>query len=250
MTNIFAAPGENTSRSGLDERGISIAPADSDGDEHQVAAAAARLATVFPRSGSIPPNPESAMLAPSVMFDLRPIAARQACSPTCRPNPRAAEKKLRSSISHHDRQFRSSITAARTVPRLRHGGLGRAQEQTIDLKHNGVVPVVDHQTDLRAQGQLARRQTPARASSPGSEAGAVSTSGGRDLTRRLRHDRRHPPRPPGRPDPKRGDEARQFHGARRSLRFRAGTPPSLTPSSSFKTYLHRMPPARPPAGPS
>ena len=53
-------------------------------------------------------------------------------------------------------------------------------KNTIDLKHNGVVPVVDLGRIYALKGQLPQANTRARIAA-GIEAGAVSGSGGRDL---------------------------------------------------------------------
>ena len=168
------------------------------------------------------PNPEAQMLA-SVMFDLRPIGGTTSLFSDLQAETLAAAREELDLRLSHDRQFGSSITrrwdCSAASPRCARA----SNKNTIDLKHNGVVPVVDLGRIYALKGQLAEANTPAPRILAGIEAGRGLDLGGARPSRRLRHDRRHPPRPPGRPDQARR-EARQFHGARRSLRFRAQPP--------------------------
>ena len=124
------------------------------------------------------PDKEAQMLA-SVMFDLRPIGGDE----TLFANLQAStlEKAAKNSIfvSH---MISNSLT--HTPPLGLFGGLttvrDRAHKNHIDMKHNGVVPVVDLGRIYALQGQLTPVNTRARLVAA-QGAGVLSSSGGADL---------------------------------------------------------------------
>ncbi len=124
------------------------------------------------------PSPEAQMLA-SVMFDLRPIGGDE----------RLFEDLQTATLA---RAARNSIFVAHMVSNaLKHTpplGLLRGfatirsgeHKNTVDLKHNGVVPVVDLGRVYALQGQLPEANTRARLEAARS-AGVLSKTGGQDL---------------------------------------------------------------------
>ncbi|MFW8593308.1 DUF294 nucleotidyltransferase-like domain-containing protein [Cribrihabitans neustonicus] len=125
------------------------------------------------------PGPEAQMLA-SVMFDLRPIGGQ-----TLLFTGLQAEVLEAASAN-------SIFTAHMTANSLKHTpplGLFRGlatirsgeHRNTLDLKHNGVVPVADLARLYALQGKLAEVGTRARLTSAAA-AGVLSASGARDLT--------------------------------------------------------------------
>jgi CBS domain-containing protein len=124
------------------------------------------------------PNPEAQMLA-SVMFDLRPIGGQEALFADLQEETLAAAAKnsifvahiVSNSLKHH-----TPLGLFRGFATVRSG----EHKNTIDLKHNGVVPVVDLGRIYALKGQLTVANTRARLLAA-IEVAAVSTSGGRDL---------------------------------------------------------------------
>ena len=124
------------------------------------------------------PNPEAQMLA-SVMFDLRPIGGRDALFAHLQEETLAAAAQnsifvahmVSNSLKHH-----TPLGLFRGFATVRSG----EHKNTIDLKLNGVVPVVDLGRIYALKGQLTVANTRARLLAA-IEVGAVSTSGGRDL---------------------------------------------------------------------
>jgi CBS domain-containing protein len=124
------------------------------------------------------PNPEAQMLA-SVMFDLRPIGGQEALFAHLQEETLAAAAKnsifvahiVSNSLKHH-----TPLGLFRGFATVRSG----EHKNTIDLKHNGVVPVVDLGRIYALKGQLTVANTRARLLGA-MEVGAVSASGGRDL---------------------------------------------------------------------
>jgi len=118
------------------------------------------------------------MLA-SVMFDLRPIGGQEALFAHLQEETLAAAAKnsifvahiVSNSLKHH-----TPLGLFRGFATVRSG----EHKNTIDLKHNCVVPVVDLGRIYALKGQLTVANTRARLLGA-MEVGAVSASGGRDL---------------------------------------------------------------------
>lgn len=120
-----------------------------------------------------------AQMLASVMFDLRPIGGdltlfdglQADTLDAAAANSIFVAHMVSNSLKHHPPlgMFRGFAT-------VRSG----ENKHTIDLKHNGVVPVVDLGRIYALTGKLTVANTRARIEA-GIEAGAVSTSGGRDL---------------------------------------------------------------------
>ncbi|SFR17837.1 DUF294 nucleotidyltransferase-like domain-containing protein [Poseidonocella sedimentorum] len=138
------------------------------------------------------PSPEAQMLA-SVMFDLRPIGGEmrlfdQLQEETLRKasaNSIFAAHMISNALKHHP-----PLGLLRGLATIRSG----EHRNALDLKHNGVVPVVDLGRAYALQGQLRSVNTRARLEAA-MAAGVLSGSGGSDLlsaydliaTTRLRH---------------------------------------------------------------
>lgn len=117
------------------------------------------------------PNPEAQMLA-SVMFDLRPIGGDESLFADLQAETLA-------------KAARNSIFVAHMVSNsLKHapplGLFNRLQRAPLDLKHGGVVPVVDLGRVYALQGQVAAVNTRARLEAA-VESRALSSGGGADL---------------------------------------------------------------------
>ncbi|MCT4683531.1 MAG: DUF294 nucleotidyltransferase-like domain-containing protein [Roseicyclus sp.] len=124
------------------------------------------------------PDPEAQMLA-SVMFDLRPIGGAESLFPDLHAETLAAAAKNSIFVSHmiaNSLKHHTPLGLFRGFATVRSG----EHKNTIDLKHNGVVPVVDLGRIYALKGELAEANTRARLLAA-IEAGVVSTSGGRDL---------------------------------------------------------------------
>ncbi|WP_299658085.1 DUF294 nucleotidyltransferase-like domain-containing protein [uncultured Tateyamaria sp.] len=134
------------------------------------------------------PSPEAQMLA-SVMFDLRPIGGDEDLFADLQADTLA--KAARNSI----------FVAHMTANSLKHapplGVFNRLPRGPLDMKHNGVVPVVDLGRLYALQGQVLPVNTRARIEAA-IATGALSKTGGADLldaydliaTTRLRHQAR------------------------------------------------------------
>nr|WP_239025574.1 DUF294 nucleotidyltransferase-like domain-containing protein [Roseibacterium persicicum] len=124
------------------------------------------------------PDPEAQMLA-SVMFDLRPIGGTESLFAHLQEDTLAAAAKnsifvahmVSNSLKHHP-----PLGLFRGFATVRSG----ERRNVIDLKHNGVVPVVDLGRIYALTGQLTVANTRARLLG-GIDKGSVSASGGRDL---------------------------------------------------------------------
>ena len=124
------------------------------------------------------PNPEAQMLA-SVMFDLRPIGGHEALFAHLQEETLAAAAKNSIFVAHmmsNSLKHQPPLGLFRGFATVRSG----EHKNTIDLKHNGVVPVVDLGRIYALTGQLRMANTRARIAAA-IEVGAVSGSGGRDL---------------------------------------------------------------------
>ena len=141
------------------------------------------------------PNPEAQMLA-SVMFDLRPIGGDETLFEQLQTDTLAKASKnsiftahmISNSIKHHP-----PLGLLRGLATIRSG----EHRNRLDLKHNGVVPIVDLGRIYALQGRLKPVNTRARLEAAQAE-GILSPSGGADLldaydliaTMRLEHQAR------------------------------------------------------------
>lgn len=124
------------------------------------------------------PDPMAQMLA-SVMYDLRPIGGHEALFGDLQAE--TLEKSARNSIfvAHmisNSLKHQPPLGLFRGFATVRSG----EHKNTIDLKHNGVVPVVDLGRIYALTGRLTEMNTRARLEAA-VEAGVISGSGGRDL---------------------------------------------------------------------
>ncbi|WP_299663338.1 DUF294 nucleotidyltransferase-like domain-containing protein [uncultured Ruegeria sp.] len=124
------------------------------------------------------PNPEAQMLA-SVMFDLRPIGGSYELFTELQVETLANASANSIFVAH---MISNSLKHTPPLGLLRGFATIRSGEHrnTLDLKHNGVVPVVDLARIYSLQGQLPEANTRARLSAA-EAAGVVSASGARDL---------------------------------------------------------------------
>ncbi|WP_420395770.1 DUF294 nucleotidyltransferase-like domain-containing protein [Nioella sp.] len=124
------------------------------------------------------PDPEAQMLA-SVMFDLRPIGGDESLFADLQANTLRSAAENSIFVSH---MIANSLKHTPPLGLFRGFATVRSGEHknTIDLKHNGVVPIVDLGRIYALQGQLPVANTRARLEAA-IEAGKVSTTGGRDL---------------------------------------------------------------------
>ena len=124
------------------------------------------------------PNPEAQMLA-SVMFDLRPIGGDFGLFAELQET---TLKKAAANSIFVGHMIANSLKHTPPLGLFRGFATVRSGEHknTIDLKHNGVVPIVDLGRIYALQGQLTVANTRARLEGA-IEAGKLSTTGGRDL---------------------------------------------------------------------
>lgn len=124
------------------------------------------------------PNPEAQMLA-SVMFDLRPIGGEHALFEDLQTDTLAKASKNSIFTAH---MISNSIKHMPPLGLLRGLATIRSGEHRnhLDLKHNGVVPIVDLGRIYTLQGRLKPVNTRARLEAA-QKAGLLSTSGGADL---------------------------------------------------------------------
>ncbi len=124
------------------------------------------------------PDPMAQMLA-SVMFDLRPIGGDHRLFDGLQAETLRAASANSIFVAH---MVSNSLKHAPPLGLLRGIATIRSGEHrnTLDLKHNGVVPVVDLGRVYALQGRLATVNTRARIEAAG-KAGVLSTSGARDL---------------------------------------------------------------------
>ncbi len=124
------------------------------------------------------PDPMAQMLA-SVMYDLRPIGGTERLFADLQEETLAKSAKnsifvahmISNSLKHHP-----PLGLFRGFATIRSG----EHKNTLDLKHNGVVPVVDLGRVYALQGQLTPVNTRARLTAA-VDHGVISESGGRDL---------------------------------------------------------------------
>ncbi|SLN46575.1 Hypoxic response protein 1 [Falsiruegeria litorea R37] len=124
------------------------------------------------------PNPEAQMLA-SVMFDLRPIGGSFDLFADLQEETLKAASSNSIFVAH---MISNSLKHTPPLGLLRGFATIRSGEHrnTLDLKHNGVVPVVDLGRIYALQGQLTVAGTRARLHAA-QETGVLSPSGARDL---------------------------------------------------------------------
>ena len=124
------------------------------------------------------PNPEAQMLA-SVMFDLRPIGGTEALFADLQDRTLDQAAKNSIFVAH---MTSNSLKHTPPLGLFRGFATHRSGEHKnmIDLKHNGVVPVVDLGRVYALTGRLTQANTRARLQTA-IEVGAVSPGGGRDL---------------------------------------------------------------------
>jgi len=124
------------------------------------------------------PNPEAQMLA-SVMFDLRPIGGHFNLFADLQEETLEVASKNSIFVAHmvsNSLKHQPPLGLFRGFATVRSG----EHKNTIDLKHNGVVPVTDLGRVYALKGRLTEVNTRARLLAA-VEAGAVSSGGGRDL---------------------------------------------------------------------
>ncbi|MEO9780086.1 MAG: DUF294 nucleotidyltransferase-like domain-containing protein [Sedimentitalea sp.] len=124
------------------------------------------------------PDPEAQMLA-SVMFDLRPIGGDKSLFDGLHTDTLQAANRNSIFVAH---MVSNSLKHTPPLGLLRGFATIRSGEHrnTIDLKLNGVVPVVDLGRIYALQGKLTEVNTRARLRAA-EAAGVLSASGGRDL---------------------------------------------------------------------
>ncbi|WP_170393703.1 DUF294 nucleotidyltransferase-like domain-containing protein [Ruegeria arenilitoris] len=124
------------------------------------------------------PNPEAQMLA-SVMFDLRPIGGAFELFEDLQADTLAAANANSIFVAH---MISNSLKHTPPLGLLRGFATIRSGEHrnTLDLKHNGVVPVVDLARIYSLQGQLPEANTRARLKAA-EAAQVLSPSGARDI---------------------------------------------------------------------
>ncbi len=138
------------------------------------------------------PDPMAQMLA-SVMFDLRPIAGDEGLFEGLQENTLELASKnsiFRAHMAANSLKHTPPLGLFRGFALIRSG----EHKDTLDLKHNGVVPITDLARMYALEGAIPQVNTRARLEAA-SEAGTVSKSGGSDLidaydlisTIRLRH---------------------------------------------------------------
>ncbi|MGF1446667.1 MAG: DUF294 nucleotidyltransferase-like domain-containing protein [Pikeienuella sp.] len=124
------------------------------------------------------PDPEARMLA-SVMFDLRPVAGEFALFEGLQTETLAKARKNSIFIAH---MVANSLTHQPPLSLFRGFALIRSGEHknALDLKHNGVVPIVDLARLYALMGGVPVANTRARLLAA-REAGTLSETGARDL---------------------------------------------------------------------
>ncbi|MEX0286670.1 MAG: DUF294 nucleotidyltransferase-like domain-containing protein [Paracoccaceae bacterium] len=124
------------------------------------------------------PNPEAQMLA-SVMFDLRPISGDESLWGSLQKETLEAASKNSIFTAHmisNSLKHQPPLGLLRGLATIRSG----EHRNQLDLKHNGVVPVVDLGRVYTLQGRLQPVNTRARLEAA-IGAGILSSSGGADL---------------------------------------------------------------------
>ncbi|MDJ0820828.1 MAG: DUF294 nucleotidyltransferase-like domain-containing protein [Paracoccaceae bacterium] len=130
------------------------------------------------RSWIAKPSPEAQMLA-SVMFDLRPIGGTKSLFEDVQEKTLAAASRNSIFVAH---MISNALKHTPPLGLLRGFATVRSGEykNQVDLKHNGVVPVVDLGRVYALQGKLAPVNTRARLEAAVT-AGVLSPTGGQDL---------------------------------------------------------------------
>ncbi|MFC4728674.1 putative nucleotidyltransferase substrate binding domain-containing protein [Coralloluteibacterium thermophilus] len=124
------------------------------------------------------PNPEAQMLA-SVMFDLRPIAGTAALFEGVQAETLAIAAARPMFVAHmiaNALRHAPPLGILRGLSTIRSG----AHRKRVDMKHGGVVPVVDLARLYALQARIPAVNTRARLEAAGA-AGTISASGARDL---------------------------------------------------------------------
>ena len=124
------------------------------------------------------PDPEAQMLA-SVMFDLRPIGGDSSLFKTLQSDTLQAASKNSIFTAHmisNSLKHQPPLGLLRGLATIRSGD----HRNQLDLKHNGVVPVVDLGRIYTLQGRLRPVNTRARLEAA-IKIGLLSASGGADL---------------------------------------------------------------------
>ncbi|WP_299707222.1 DUF294 nucleotidyltransferase-like domain-containing protein [uncultured Tateyamaria sp.] len=124
------------------------------------------------------PNPEAQMLA-SVMFDLRPIGGDESLFDDLQAETLAKASRNSIFVAHliaNSLRHYPPLGMLRGLATIRSG----EHRNRLDLKHNGVVPVVDLGRVYALQGQLTAVNTRARIEAA-MAAGGLSATGGADL---------------------------------------------------------------------
>lgn len=124
------------------------------------------------------PDPEAQMLA-SVMFDLRPIGGHEALFEDLQESTLKAASKNSIFVAH---MISNSLKHTPPLGLLRGFATIRSGEHKhqIDMKANGVVPIVDLGRVYSLQGRLTAVNTRARLEAA-EDSGVLSKSGARDL---------------------------------------------------------------------
>lgn len=124
------------------------------------------------------PDPEAQMLA-SVMFDLRPISGEVSLFEGLQERTLAAAAKNSIFVRHmvsNSLSHSTPLGLLRGIATIRSG----EHKNSIDMKHNGVVPIVDMGRVYALRGELAVANTRARIETA-QAAGQISATGGADL---------------------------------------------------------------------
>ncbi|CUH54051.1 DUF294 nucleotidyltransferase-like domain-containing protein [Shimia marina] len=125
------------------------------------------------------PNPEAQMLA-SVMFDLRPIGGALDCFAELQADTLEAAAQNSIFVAHmasNALKHHPPLGLLRGLATIRSG----EHKHQLDMKHNGVVPVVDLARLCALQGQLPAANTRARLRAALSGHAGLSPSGAADL---------------------------------------------------------------------
>ncbi len=125
------------------------------------------------------PDPEAQMLA-SVMFDLRPVGGALNCFARLQNETLAAASHNSIFVAHmasNALKHHPPLGVLRGLATIRSG----EHKNQIDMKHNGVVPVVDLGRLCALQGRLTPANTRARLRAASDGLAGISTSGAADL---------------------------------------------------------------------
>jgi CBS domain-containing protein len=125
------------------------------------------------------PNPEAQMLA-SVMFDLRPIGGKLDCFARLQNETLAAASHNSIFVAHmvgNALKHHPPLGVLRGLATIRSG----EHKNQIDMKHNGVVPVVDLGRLCALQGRLTPANTRARLRAASDGTAGISSAGAADL---------------------------------------------------------------------